>query len=74
MQLCATAEQNCVPQLIKAIHIPNAQYQMQSSDVLTQLLCPAVCPVLLDEVRKERKKETKHDTTIELAALLHEVR
>lgn len=26
-----------------------------------------------DEVRKERAKETKHDTTIELAALLHEV-
>jgi hypothetical protein len=25
-------------------------------------------------VRKERAKETKHDTTIELAALLHEVR
>lgn len=29
--------------------------------------------MLSDEVRKERKKETKHDTTIELAALLHEV-
>mgnify|MGYP001807159284 CR=1 FL=1 len=28
---------------------------------------------LPDEVRKERAKETKHDTTIELAALLHEV-
>lgn len=27
-----------------------------------------------EEVRKERAKETKHDTTIELAALLHEVR
>lgn len=27
-----------------------------------------------DDVRKERAKETKHDTTIELAALLHEVR
>lgn len=26
-----------------------------------------------DEVRKERDKETKHDTTIELAAILHEV-
>jgi hypothetical protein len=47
---------------------------MQSFDVLTRLLCPSMCPVLSDEVRKERKKETKHDTTIELAALLHEVR
>jgi hypothetical protein len=27
-----------------------------------------------EELRKEREKETKHDTTIELAALLHEVR
>lgn len=30
--------------------------------------------VLAEEVRQQREKETKNDTTIELAALLHEVR
>jgi hypothetical protein len=31
-------------------------------------------PCCAEDVRQQREKETKNDTTIELAALLHEVR
>lgn len=45
------------------------------------LLCPAgagdtlvaAAATVAEEVRKDRTKETKNDTTIELAALLHDV-
>lgn len=59
------------PQAAEAFDILGASQKDLLNDEKREELWK-VLEMARDEVRKERDKETKHDTTIELAAILHE--